>query len=72
MSVLFINICLIPIIITFDTTYSDFTPEWFFEFGATLGITLTLSIITPHLSRYSWVGLGFFFRCRDRGYKWKT
>lgn len=62
MTVMFINICLIPIIVTFETSFDDFVPEWYFEVGATLGITLTISIITPHLGRYAFVILGLFIQ----------
>lgn len=47
--------------------YSDFTVQWYHNVGATLCVTLTISIISVHIGKMLWCCLRASLRCRDRG-----
>jgi ABC-type xylose transport system permease subunit len=53
----------------FQGQYPDFTAMWFYDVGSTICLTLTMNIVSPHVSKISIVLLFLLVRCRDRHWK---
>ena len=47
--------------------YNDFSIQWYWNVGATLCVTLTFNIFSPHASKLMLPILSCFLRCWDRG-----
>ena len=47
--------------------YNDFTVQWYFNIGASICLTLSLNIITPHISYLMHPIMGCMKKCCDRG-----
>lgn len=65
---LFIIIVVLPILVNYEVRSQDFNSNWFFDVGSTIGITLTLNMFVPQLTRIAWVLVYIFLRVRDRGW----
>lgn len=48
-------------------SYSDFSVQWYFNVGASICLTLSLNIVTPHVSYFLQPFLSCLSRCCDRG-----
>lgn len=59
---------LFGIIPIFSGSFSDFSVQWYYNIGATLCLTLTINIFSPHSTKLMWAFLAMFKRLKDRGY----
>jgi hypothetical protein len=52
-----------------DGEFDDFTTEWYKKVGASLGMTMLINTVSPHLPKLATPLLTVTKRCWDRGCK---